>query len=632
GRGWRALDLLTTFECTRAARPLAMPGIRAYHRGVTTSALLTLGILAAAIALLLSGRIRADLIALTVLIALGLTGVVPAPDVFSGFSRTAVITIMAIFILTNGLYRTGVTHWMGNRLLQLSGTHPVRLTIVVMLAGAILSWFMNTIAAGAVLLPAVIGLSRTANIRPSKLLMPLSFGTLLGGMATLLTTANILVSAGLRDAGYAPFRLLDFLPAGGITALTGIIFMATIGRRLLPNRSPSDRYLWAEHLHSALSDLYNLRERLCEARVEPSSPLVGKSIAESRIGEALGLSILAVERNGHIRLAPKPDDRLKANDVLMVVGRNERVLQLARLGATVGLDAAWDSDFVSDKVGLVEVLIAPRSRVVGQTLKQIHFREKIGLTVIALWRGGRPYRTDVGDMPLQFGDALLMHGPNAKIQLLQAEPDFIVLQPEAVESQRPQKGLLAALIMLAALAATAIGWLPIAEATFTGAVLMILTGCVTIDEAYQAIEWRAVFLIAGILPLGTALQKTGAAAYIGQVLIQGLGGWGPLALLAGVYLFATMLTQFVSGQAGAVIAAPVAISAAAQIGANPHAFAMAAALACSTAFLTPIAHPINLLIMGPAGYTPRDYVRVGLPLTLLCFVTAIVAIGIFWSL
>jgi di/tricarboxylate transporter len=443
-------------------------------------------------------------------------------------------------------------------------------------------------------------------------LIPLSFGTLLGGMATVLTTSSILVNAALRDAGYQAFQLLDFLPVGGAMAAAGILFMTFIGRRWLPNRSPIDRYGWDARYQSALSDLYSLQERLYEAQIEPTSPLIGQSIAASRIGETLGLSILAIERGRQTILAPKPDEVLRAKDVLIIVGRSERVEQLIDLGVAIGAESDREDDFSSEAVGMAEVIIAPRSRVVDQTLKQINFRQKFGLTVIALWRSGRSYRTDVGELPLQFGDALLMHGPRDKIRLLQAEPDFIVLQPE---SGRSAQGLGGRGDHVGHALHHGGGLLPIA-ADVHGRCADGRDKCLTMDEAYQAIEWRAVFLIAGMLPLGLALSQTGAAAWVGQVLIQAFGGWGPLVLLAVFYLAAMLLTQFVSGQAAAVMVAPIALSAAAQINSNPYAFAMAAALACSTAFLTPIAHPVNLLVMGPGGYTPRDFFKVGLPLTL----------------
>ena len=261
---------------------------------VNVPALITFIILVVAVILLLFNVTRPDLIALLVLISLGLTSTITPGDLFSGFSRSAVITVIALFIMTNVLYRTGVTRWMGEHLLQLGGTRPWRLTLTVMLAGAVLSYFMNTIAAGAVLLPAVIGLARATDIRPSQLLIPLSYGALLGGMATLLTTSSILVNAALRDANYPPFQLLDFLPVGGVMAAAGILFMTFIGRRWLPNRSPIDLYGWDARYQSGLSDLYGLQERLYEALIEPTSPLIGQSIALSRIGETLGLSILAM--------------------------------------------------------------------------------------------------------------------------------------------------------------------------------------------------------------------------------------------------------------------------------------------------------------------------------------------------
>jgi di/tricarboxylate transporter len=323
---------------------------------------------------------------------------------------------------------------------------------------------------------------------------------------------------------------------------------------------------------------------------------------------------------------------LRVKDVLIIVGRSERVEQLIELGVAIEAESDREDDFSSDAIGMAEVIIAPRSRVVGQTVKQINFRQKFGLTVIALWRNGRSYRTDVGELLLEFGDALLMHGPREKIRLLQTEPDFIVLQPDREEAQRPAKAWLAAGIMLGTMVVMALGWLPIAEATFTGAVLLVVTKCLTLDEAYQSIEWRAIFLIAGMLPLGLALTQTGAAAWLGQVLIQVFGGLGPLILLAVFYLVAMLLTQFLSGQAAAVIVAPIALSAAMQINASVYAFAMAAALACSTAFMTPIAHPVNLLVMGPGGYTPRDFFRIGAPLTLVVFIVMLIVLPIVWPL
>lgn len=596
------------------------------------SQIILLLLMGATIIVFITQIIRPDLAALLLLVALGATQLLTPQQTFSGFGRSAVITILALFILTNALHRTGVTRHLGAGLLRLAGGGQTRLAIVVMLASSFLSLFMNNIAAAAVILPAVMGLTHQSKIYPSKLLIPLAFGTILGGMATLFTTSNILVNTALRDSGLEGFGILDFAPAGGLVAIAGIIFIALLGLRLLPERSPLENISSMRGLRQELSDLYQLSERLWELRVERGSPVAGKPLAASKIGKALGLSVLSVVRNGHIMLAPKPDDTLLADDILLIAGREERVEQLSKRGLTLLMDVGQPGSLASDKIGVVEVLIAPRSGVVGHTLKELHFREKYNLSVIALWRNGRPYRTDVGNIRLQFGDALLVYGELDKTWLLRSESDYLVLQSDSGAAQRPQKMVLASIIMVITLIVAAVEWLPVAEAMLAGALLMVITGCLTMDEAYQAVEWRVIFLIAGILPLGLAMTVTGTAAWLGQLVIQTLGTLGPWAMVAGFYLLTVGLSQVMSGQATAVVLAPIAIAAAQSIGINPLTFAMAVALGCSTTFLTPVSHPVNILVMGPGGYTFRDYVRVGLPLTFIAFIATMIALPIFWPL
>ncbi len=479
---------------------------------MTQSQIILLLLMGATMVLFITQIVRADLAALLLLVALGATQLLTPQQAFSGFGRSAVITILALFILTNALHRTGVTRRLGALLLRLAGGGQTRLAIVVMLAGSFLSLFMNNIAAAAVILPAVMGLIQQSKVYPSKLLMPLAFGTILGGMATLFTTSNILVNTALRDFGLPGFGILDFAPTGGVVAIAGIVFIALLGLRLLPERNPLEHVSRMRGLRQELSDLYQLSERLWELRVESGSPVAGKSLAASKIGQGLGLSVLSVVRNGRIMLAPKPDDTLLAGDTLLIAGREERVEQLSKRGLVFLMDMGRQSNLASDTIGTVEVLIAPRSAVVGRTLKELHFREKYNLSVIALWRNGRSYRTDVGDMPLQFGDALLVYGELDKAWLLRSEPDYLVLQSDGEAAQRPEKMLLASVIMAATLFVATVEWLPVAEAMLAGALLMVITGCLTMDEAYQAVEWRVIFLIAGILPLGLAMTVTGTAA------------------------------------------------------------------------------------------------------------------------
>ena len=585
-----------------------------------------LGILAIAGVLMVTEALRADVVAWLVAMALALTGVIGPDDAFSGFARSAVITVLAVFILSQGLQRTGVARRVGRALQGLAGDRPGLLLLLTMLAGAGFSLVMNNIAAAAVLLPATTEAARRAGVSPSKLLLPLAFGTILGGTATLLSTSNIVVSSVLADRGLAPFGLLEFAPVGLPLVAVGVLYMLLVGRRILVASSPSDEVDRIQRLRQELTEVYALEERLAEVRVSFRSALAGQSIAASRIGERLGLSVLAVHgEGGRVTMAPPPEQVLRPGDTLLVAGKPDRVRKLAGLGAEV-LDApSWNDDLSDGQVALLEVVVAPRSHAAGRTLKELHFREKYGLSVVALWRGGRSYRTDVGDIRLQFGDALLIHGARTRVAVLQGDPDFLVLGGPGIPL-RTQKGWVAVLITVLTLAAAASGLLPVAVAMMVGALCMVLTGCLAMDEAYRSVEWRAVFLLAGMLPVGIALDRSGASDWLGQVLVQTLAGAQPLVLVAVLFLLGTALTQVVSGQVAAVILAPVAVAAARQTGAEPRSVAMATAIGCSMAFLTPTAHPVNVLVMALGGYRMRDFLRVGLPLTLLLFLTLLLVL------
>ncbi|MBN1812650.1 MAG: anion permease [Anaerolineae bacterium] len=600
--------------------------------------LIVLALTGVAIVLMMAELLRADLVAWLLAIGLVLSGVIAPEEAFSGFSQSAVITILAIFILTAGLDRTGVIRHVGLVLRRVAGNHPTRFLTFVMVSGAALSFFMNNIAAAAVLLPAVIDVARQTKTSPSKLLMPLAFAVNLGGLATLLATSNILVSATLRDLGFAPYTMLDFVPVGLPLIVVGILYVLVIGRRLLPSVDLVEQFGRTHRLWQELAKTYALEERLNEVFILDKSPLVGQSIAGSQIGKRLGLSILAVSRHGEpAHVAPGPDYAIRAGDTFLVTGRPERVQQLVDFGAEVFEAVRWNDSLSTEQITLSEVTLAPRSRAVGQTLKDLRFREKYGLSVVAIWRGGRPYRTDVGDMPLQFGDAFLVHGPRQRISLLRADPDFILLTELRIPSEsevpeRARRGWLAALIMALTLAAAASGLLPIAVAMMLGALVMVAVGCLTVDEAYRGVEWRAVFLIAGMLPVGIALTESGAAAWLGEWLVTTLVDWGPLALAGGVFLLAALLAQVMSGQVTAVVLTPVAVAAAQYIGVDPRAMAMAVALGCGMVFMTPMSHPVNVFVMGPGGYRFRDFVRMGLPLTALLFLTVLILLPIFWPL
>jgi di/tricarboxylate transporter len=583
-----------------------------------------------AIILIISSKVRADIVALMVLLALGLSRILPAEKALSGFSAPAVVTIIGLFVITATLERVGIVRWVADRLARLSGTSLLRMMLVFMGAGALLSLVMNNIAAGAVLLPAAVSVSRKKNVPASKLLMPLAFGTLLGGMATLFTTANIIVSGSLQAQGQRPLTMLDFLPVGGAMVITGTAYMLLIGRRLLPERQSMTRAILSQQ---DLVQTYQLAERLWEVQVQSDSPLVRQHLADTLIGARLGLTVVGIWHGREAKIPPSPADIIEADDILLVLGREERVRQLEPLHTIIGRDGHHPQIGYKISVSLSEVVIAPRSPVVGKTLKELRHRNKFGLTTVALWREGRSYRTDVGDFVLQPGDALLMVGPPERIRQLAEEPGYIVLDhPSEAPAQPDLKTFTALAITAAVIVLSAAGVLPTAEAMIAGATLLVLTGCMSMEEAYHSVEWKVIVLIGGMLPIGPALQETGLALQIGHAFTSGLAPWGPMALIGGLYLFSVMLTQVMGGQISALVVAPVAISAAAQMGVNASAVGVAVSVACSAAFLTPIAHPVNVLMMGPGGYTFKDFFRVGVGLTTVCFITLLVVMPLFWNI
>jgi len=596
---------------------------------LTTPDLILLAICAIALVLIVSNRVRADLVALMVLVTLGLAGVLPVDQALAGFSKPAVLTIVGLFVITAALEETGIVQWLADRLAWASGSGEQRMIAVFMGAGAALSLVMNNIAAGAVLLPAAVNVARRTGVRASKLLMPLAFGTLLGGMATLFTTANIIISGSMQAQGQRGLTLLDFLPSGGLIVLAGLAYMLLIGRRLLPDRQSVGRAALAQ---SSLAQTYQLEERLWEVKVHADSPLVNQNLSDTIIGTRLGATVLAIWHGREAKIPPAPDDTIAANDMLLVLGREERVRQLESQGTTIGRNSPNHSA-VKLPVHMTEIVVGPRAPAIGQTLKELRFRNKYGLTAVALWREGRSYRTDVGDFELQAGDAILMVGSPNRVHTFAQEPGFIVLErPMEGSPTINDRAPWAVGITVVVLLLSAVGIVPTAEAMLSGAAMLVLAGCLTMEEAYRAIEWRVVTLIAGMLPIGTALVVTGLATQVGHSMTVALASAGPLTLVAVLYLLTALITQFVGGQVAALIVGPIAVSVAGQLKVDPAAVGVAVSIACSAAFLTPIAHPVNVLMMGPGGYTFGDFARVGAGLLVVSFVALLAAMVLFWHL
>ena len=778
---------------------------------------LVLTILVISLALFVSEKVRMDVIALMVLGALVLTALVTPEEAVAGFSNPAVIAVWAMFILSDGLTRTGIANVIGRAVLRLAGRQELRMIIVIMLTAGGLSAFMNNIGVAALMLPVVIEIARRTRIPASRLLMPLAYGSLLGGLTTMIgTPPNLLISGALQQAGETSFGLFDFTPIGLAVLVSGTLFMAIAARYLLPKAKPEEAM--QKRSQRNLRTLYGLHSRAFEMRVPEDSILVGKTLAQSRIGTAAGLIVIALEHHGktelmpsrqtilkgghklvvqgrldrfrefqrwselviereapvlqglmegqvklievvveehsplvakllhhsefrktyganvlairrdklvrrvnlayvplkpgdtlllqaspstveelqrstefsecrevdekdlsetyrlqerifvvrvpresqlagdtlmrsrigdafdfrllalfrekELRIMPEPDQSLRSGDLLLIQGREEdldvlRGLQelIVERGAPTDFQA-----FESDRLSLLETTLDPRSTLAGQPVSEVNFRDKYDLELVAVWRKGKAIRSNLDQLILQSGDALLVLGPREKLRVLEKDPEFLVLTPITQRAIDTTRAPLAGGIMLMVIASVLIGWLPIYIAAIIGGTLMVLTRCLTMEDAYRAIDWRAIFLIAGMLPLGTAMEQSGAAELLAQQTMSLLGPMGPWWVIAGLYFVTAAGTMIIPTAALVVLMSPIVLSASADLGIAPQTAMMAVAMAASASFTSPISHPANILVMGPGGYRFADYIKLGLPLTIVVFITVMLLLPVFWPL
>ncbi len=578
----------------------------------------------------MSEKLRPDVVGLLVLVTLGLTHTVPTDALFSGFSGSAVMTILGVSILSEGLRQTGVARQLGRTMQRVAGQRQGALILVTLLTSAGLSLFMNNIAAVGVLLPAVTVLSRQTRLVPSRLMMPLAYGVLLGGMATLLTTSNIILSGALRSAGYEPFGLLDFLPIGIPVVIVGTLYMLTLGRKLLPSQFPSQEAANNQQLDAALFSLYGIEKSLCHIVVLPGSALAGRDIQDGQWHQRFGLSVVGLIRNGRVQMAPRREELIHAGDLLLAQGCPEET-SLQPFGLKTLENPAASTQVTDDAVILAEVVLAPHNRLVGKSLRQLHFREKYGFNVLAFWREGKPLHTDLATTALHYGDVLLVQGHAAQLRVLRSEPDFIVLEEDPDPITKPGKSWLAVLITLVALGLSAAELLPMTVAAMLGAVALLLTNCLSMEEAYRAIEWKAIFLIAGMWPLSTAILSSGLADQVVAQILRFFGHPPSLVSAAILLVITFVITQLMGGQVASLVMAPLAISAAQTMGVDVRGMGIAVALGCSLAFPTPFGHPVNIVVMSAGGYTFKDYLRVGTPLTVLIAVVILVGLRLFWG-
>ena len=579
---------------------------------------LTLGLLVAAVALFVSNRFPPEVVALILLATLLISGLIPVERGLRGFSNDAVITIASMFVLSEGLQRTGFIRWVARGLEKLAQRAAWLAVGALLVLTAFLSAFVNNTAVVALFIPLTLTLSETARTSPSRLLLPLSYASMLGGVCTLIgTSTNLIVNGVAQERGIPSLEMFEFAPLGLIFTGLGLAYLFLVGMRLLPERRPA----------ANPADAYHLSAYITEIELSEKSKAVGKRLMDADFVKELGVEVLDIWRNG-VRLLPLPDRMLQAGDILRVRCNLQRLQQLQ---GAYGLKLVADTQAHAEPPLLVELVLTPSSSLVGKTLRSSRFRNRFGATVLALRHRQEMALEQFADTPLQAGDAILVQVERERLPELLRMPDFIFVSQVETIRPRPLHALLAGLIMVGVVATASIGWYPPAVAALVGALLMVLTGCLKPDEAVQAIDWRLLIMLGAMLGLGAAMETTGAARWLTTRLIGALGTLGPIVALSGFYLLTSLLTEVMSNNATAVLMAALAIEVAAALGVDARPFLFAVAYAASASFMTPIGYQTNTMVFGVGQYQFSDFLRVGAPLNLLFWILATLLIPRFWA-
>ena len=595
---------------------------------MTPDTLFVFALLAVTVALFLSDRVRLDVVALLVMVALALSGVLTPAQAVSGFGQPVVLLIAGLFVVGEGLFRTGVAAAVGNWLLRMGGGSELKLMMFLLPAVAGLSAFMSSTGAVAIFIPVVLSLSRKAGLSPARLLMPLAFASLIGGMLTLIgTPPNLVVSTRMEEAGFAPFGFFDFTPIGLVILIFGMLYLVFAGRLLLPG----DTGTGAGSEHPPFRELaarYGIERSLQRVLIGDGSSLVGKTVIEAGLRTHHAVTVVGLRRQGRLVANVLPvlsDTVLSAHDELFVVGDAAAIQRLCTEGCLTHMEfPPGEVRRMRQEFGVAEILIPPNSSIIGKTIQQGGFRQQFGLSAIGVRRDGKPIDAVFGETRLAFGDTVLVAGAWDALERLQAQHrELIVIETPAEMEEVPShahRAPVALMVVAGMLALMTTGTMPALTAVLIAALAMVLTGCVRMDEAYRSMNWSSLVLIAGMLPLALALEQTGGVSLIVDALTRGLGGYGPMALCAGLFLLTSVFSQFISNTATTVLVAPIALAAAHGMGLSPEPFMMTVALAASTSFATPVASPVNTLVLAPGGYRFRDFLKLGVPLQLLAMV------------
>lgn len=588
-------------------------------------------LLAGTLASFLREKYPPDLIALALFVVLIATRLLPTQVAFSVFANPAPLTIGAMFVLSAALVKCGAIDRFVHLIDGAAGWSYGIVVLLLVLLVATISAFVNNTPVVVVFLPVVLSLARRMQLSPSKLLIPLSYAAVLGGTCTLIgTSTNLIVNSIATARGLPPMSMFELAWLGVPTAAIGAIYLATFGRRLLPDR---------QMLTSILSN-EERREYITEAFVQPNSKVLGRSLAEARLTSARGIRVLELVRDGVAVPFEQKSLRLQAGDRLILACRPKGIVHtrgIAGVDLTSELQLGLEQ-IAAHEGSLVEGVVAPTSDLVGSTLKEINFRQRFRMVVLAIHRHGQNLREQIDVTAIRSGDVLLMMGTDQAIQALRAGDDLILFDQPPLPARAQNKKLPVALaVVVAIIAAASLDWVPIELGALAGGVVLCLTGCIKPKDAYDAIEWNILFLIFGMLALGLAMEHTGTAAWVAQKIVASVNWFVPLqykalVMLACIYVITALFTEIVSNNAIAALMAPIAIGVAAELGANPRPFVIAVMFAASAAFSTPIGYQTNTYVYGIGGYKFGDFLKIGIPLNLLCFVVAMLVVPVVWPL
>jgi di/tricarboxylate transporter len=588
---------------------------------------LTLSVLVLALIAFVAEWLPVDITALIVAVSLVVLGLVTPDEGISGFGNSATITVMAMFILSAGITRTGVIQIVRDWLMKWGGKNPTQQILVMGAIVGPITAFINNTAVVAIFLPIIEEWCKQRKISVSKLLIPLSYVTVLGGMITLIgTSTNILASGVSKQLGYGEFGLFQFTVLGSITFLIGLIYLAVFAPRLLPERKPVSS--------KTLGQDYNLKDYVSEIILTPRSSLIGQTLRKSGIQRKFDLDVLEIIHNDNHFPQPLADKTLSVGDILLVRGSREDLLKIKdERGVDILADVKFNQQSLEDELStgeekVAEILILSNSRLIGSTLKDLRFRQRYNATVLAIRRGEELIRDRLGKVSLRFGDLLLVQGPKESFIGLQTTRELLVLEERNLENLRQDKAWIALAIILGVIIVAAFDWLPILVSSLIGVLLMIITGCLKPGEIYGAVRWDIIFLLAGLIPLGIAMDNSGTTEWLAKGLVAVGGNLSGFWILMFFYLATSFLTEILSNNAAVVLMIPVAVEVAKTLSLNPIAFMFAVTFAASNSYLTPIGYQTNTMVYGPGGYKFLDFTRVGLPLNLI--LTIITPLLITW--